>query len=220
MTRPRYRHIIWDWNGTLLDDLDYTIGVMNGILGARGLQLLDRTRCRALFDFPVRKYYERLGFDAVRDSFERVSEEFISNYNARRLECRLHSAVPTLLPAIRSNGLGQSILSAYPHATLVQIVEHHGIAQHFTHISGLGDIHAHGKIELGRALLARLDVPPGEILLVGDTVHDHEVAIALGAKSALVTTGNHSVERLRACTEDVFDSLEELAAKFGLTADS
>jgi phosphoglycolate phosphatase len=68
MPVPRYRHIVWDWNGTLLDDLDYSIGVMNTLLARRALPLLDRARYHALFDFPVRDYYYRLGFDQASDS--------------------------------------------------------------------------------------------------------------------------------------------------------
>ena len=63
--QPHYRHIIWDWNGTLLDDLDYCVGIMNAILRRRSLPELDRARYRAVFDFPVRDYYARLGFDAT-----------------------------------------------------------------------------------------------------------------------------------------------------------
>jgi len=216
MTRPRYRHIIWDWNGTLLDDLDYTITVMNGLLRPRGLPLLDRARCQAVFDFPVQRYYERLGLDPDRHPFEQVSAEFIAGYEARRLECRLHPAVPRLLAATQAAGIAQSILSAYPHRTLVEIVAHFGLTDRFAHISGLGDIHARSKIELGRALLARLPVSPAEILVVGDTVHDHEVAVALGADSALVATGHHSAERLRPCTGRVYADLGELAVDLGL----
>jgi phosphoglycolate phosphatase len=215
MTRAPYRHIIWDWNGTLLDDLDLSIEVMNALLTRRTLPLLDRVRYHAIFDFPVRRYYERLGFDPARDSFEQLSVEFISGYEAHRLEAVLHRATTRTLTAVCAAGLGQSILSAYRHETLHEIVAHFGLTAHFDHIAGLDNIHAHSKVALGRELVARLDVAPGEILLVGDTLHDLEVARDLGVACALVAAGHHPSERLCASGAPVYDDLATFAAAHG-----
>ena len=156
MPLTRYHHLIWDWNGTLLDDLDLCIDVMNAILDRRQLPQLHRARYHALFDFPVRTYYERLGFDPAEDSFARLSVEFISGYDARRLESSLHPAARRVLAAASAAGLRQSILSAYRQETLHEIVQHFGLAAHFDHIAGLPNIHAHSKLALGHALVRRL----------------------------------------------------------------
>lgn len=215
MTRSRYRHIIWDWNGTLLDDLDLSISVMNGLLARRRLPLLDRSRYHTLFDFPVRAYYERLGFDPVVDGFERLSVEFISGYDARRLEAALHANAAATLKSIGHAGLQQSILSAYRHETLHEIVAHFDLTGHFAHIAGLDNIHAHSKVALGRALVARIDAAPKEILLIGDTLHDFEVARELGVDCALVAAGHHPSPRLQASGAPVFDNLSAFAAAHG-----
>jgi len=215
MTRPRYRHLIWDWNGTLLDDLDYTIGVMNAVLARRQLPLLQRERYHAVFDFPVRTYYARLGFDPVADPFEKVSTEFIVDYDARRTEPSLHAATASTLAAVRATGAGQSILSAYRHETLLEIVAHFGLTGLFDHIAGLDNHHAHSKVALGRDLLARLKVAPADILLIGDTLHDFEVARELGVDCALVAAGHHPAERLRAGGVPVFADLGAFAAAYG-----
>ena len=211
----RYRHIIWDWNGTLLDDLDYSIGVMNALLARRQLALLDRARYHALFDFPVRAYYERLGFDPAVDPFEKLSTEFISGYDARRTDAPLHVQTAATLTAVRKIGLSQSILSAYRHETLHEIVAHFGLTAHFDHIAGLDNIHAHSKLALGRDLVARLGVAPTEILLVGDTLHDHDVARELGIASALIAAGHHPAERLRQTGAPVYATLADFAAAHG-----
>lgn len=215
MTRPRYRHVIWDWNGTLLDDLDYSIGIINAVLARRRLPTLDRMRYHAIFDFPVRTYYDRLGFDPVTDPFEKVSLEFITGYDARRTEPALHASAASTLAAVRAAGLGQSILSAYGHETLQSIVAHFGLTAHFDHIAGLDNHHAHSKVALGRDLVARLGVAPADILLVGDTLHDHEVARELGVACALVAAGHHPAERLRTSGALVFTDLGALAAAYG-----
>ena len=218
MLTPPYRHIIWDWNGTLLDDLEYSIDVMNGVLDRRSLPHLNRARYHALFDFPVQNYYARLGFDPAIDPFEKLSIEFISAYDARRLECALHRDTREILASIARAGLDQSILSAYRGETLREIVAHFGIAGHFAHIDGLDNIHAHSKTALGRALVARLGLPPDEILLVGDTLHDFEVAHGLGIDCALVAAGHHPADRLRQVTTRVYPDLHMLAAGMGLVS--
>ena len=212
----RRRHVIWDWNGTLLDDLDLCVDVMNGLLGRRGLPLLDRARYLRLFDFPVREYYERLGFDFVRDSFEELSVEFISAYDARRWECQLQPKAKTILESLQAAGVIQSVLSAYRQETLQEIVGHFGLTPYFKRILGLDNIYAHSKAELGRNWVAELGLPPGEILLIGDTLHDLDVAQAIGVDCVLVACGHHPEARLRSRTDRVLADLSGLGAWPGL----
>jgi phosphoglycolate phosphatase len=213
---PAYRHIIWDWNGTLLDDLDYSIAVMNGLLWRRGLPLLDRSRYHAHFDFPVRNYYAQLGFDPAQDSFESLSAEFISNYDAQRLDCALHRDARRLLSALTAAGLTQSILSAYRQTTLEEIVAHFELTHHFTDLAGLDNIYAGSKAKLGQAQVIKLGLPPTEILLIGDTIHDLEVAREIGVDCVLVAAGHHPSEKLHHHHHRVLASLAELPTIPGL----
>ena len=211
-----YRHVIWDWNGTLLDDLDLCVEAVNGLLARRGLPALDRVRYRAIFDFPVRDYYRRLGLPVDDASFHALSVEFIGAYEARRLEPGLQPGAADVLAAIARRGLTQSILSAYHRDSLRVVVRHHGVDTHFTALHGLDNIYAQSKVALGRACLAALALPPPEVLLIGDTLHDLHVARELGVACALVAHGHHATERLRAATEHVFPDLRALASALGL----
>ena len=216
MQRSSYRHVIWDWNGTLLDDLDLCIDVMNGLLQRRGLPLLDRVRYHAVFDFPVHAYYERLGFDFRRDSFEQLSVEFIAGYEARRVESRLQPGAREVLASLQHAGLTQSVLSAYRGETLREIVGHFGLTPYFVRLTGLENIYAHSKTERGRAWVAELGLPGNDILMIGDTLHDLEVAEALGVDCVLVAAGHHSAERLRQRAGRVLDDLHQLRSVPGL----
>jgi phosphoglycolate phosphatase len=218
MQRTPYRHVIWDWNGTLLDDLDLCIDIMNGLLRRRGLPLMDRARYHAVFDFPVRAFYECLGFDFRRDSFEELSAEFISGYEARREETRLHPGARKILTALQLAGVTQSILSAYRADTLREIVDHFGLTPCFMRLIGLDNIYAHSKTELGRAWVAELGLPGKDILMIGDSLHDGEVAEALGVDCVLVAAGHHPAERLRQRGGRVLSGLDELRKVPGLPA--
>ena len=83
------RHVIWDWNGTLLDDAWLCVEVMNELLVEHSLPAVDAQRYEALFTFPVVEYYRQLGFDFERTPFEEVGTAFIEGYQARQHECEL-----------------------------------------------------------------------------------------------------------------------------------
>ena len=67
-----YKHIIWDWNGTLLDDVDIVIDCMNSLLKKRNLPLLHVDKYKDIFTFPVKDYYSQLGFDFTTEPFEKT----------------------------------------------------------------------------------------------------------------------------------------------------
>lgn len=206
-----YRHIVWDWNGTLFDDAWLCVDVMDGILRAHSLPGLSPERYADLFDFPVRDYYLRLGFDFACDPFEIVGAEFIAVYERRRLECGLQPGVRGILDAIRAAGIAQSVLSAYRHDTLDELLRHFDVRDRFAQVVGGDDIYAYGKREQGVAWLRRSGLAPGDVLLIGDTVHDAEVAAAMGADCRLIPCGHQSRAKLAATGAPVVDSLRSLS---------
>ncbi len=207
MSLPRYRHIIWDWNGTLMDDAWLCVEVLNELLQQRSLPPVSMEHYRREFGFPVVHYYRKLGFDFERDSFEKVSHEFIGAYNQRRLECSLYSGVEEVLALLKEQGVTHSVLSAYRHDTLLEIIRHYSLDTHFVGINGLGDIYANSKVDLGLRWIEQLPFTRSEILLVGDTEHDYEAAQAMGVSCVLLTHGHHEPVRLQALTEQVLPDL-------------
>lgn len=206
--RPEFRHVVWDWNGTLLDDTWLCIDVMNGLLAERGLPRLTRERYHAIFDFPVIEYYRRLGFDFARDPFPIIGAEFIRRYETRRLECGLQPGATRAIAHLGHVGLSQSVLSAYKQDTLEELLEHFGIRHHFGDVLGSDNVYAEGKVAQGRRWIARSGLRADSVLLVGDTTHDAEVAAAMGCSCLLVADGYHPRERLEPCGAPVVDNLD------------
>ena len=190
MTTAKLSAIIWDWNGTLLDDVDYAIGCMNRVLSARGMPPLDRDRYRRIFTFPVEEYYLRLGFDLERESFATLSREFIDHYYSGLSEPVLYPGAMEIVDELVRLGLRQYILSAMEKGPLLKQLDHHRLVGRFTAIQGLDHINATGKMAEGELLLQRMQVDHGAILFVGDTRHDLEVARRLGLPAVILAHGH------------------------------
>jgi phosphoglycolate phosphatase len=193
------RHIIWDWNGTLLDDVDACVAAINVLLARRGLPRVDRARYTEVFAFPVIDYYRRLGFDFEREDWHALATEYHVVYDHESAAAPLRPGTADLLAALRARGIDLSVLSACEQARLDAMMAARGVRDSFRKVCGRADVYAHSKLTLGRELLNGGRWKAAESLLVGDTTHDHEVALALGVPCLLMTGGHQSRARLEAC---------------------
>lgn len=207
----QYRHVIWDWNGTLVDDVNYSIGVINKLLAARGMNPVDQEYYREIFGFPIRDYYARLGFVYDQETFEDVADEFMGYYNQDSFENMvLHDDVPEVLAVIAAQNITQHVLSATRVTELVKVIRQLNLECYFDSITGLTDNYAESKVESGKAMMARLKLPPELTVMIGDTLHDYEVASELGCDCILVSRGHQSHERLKQLNVPVVKTLKDL----------
>ncbi len=206
-----YKHIIWDWNGTLINDSQVCTQVLNAILAKYGKAPTTFSQYRRAFGFPIAAFYEGLGFDFTRESYDEIADDYIDIYARRQFECQLHAGVSQVLQDCGNLGLGQSILSAYNQTMLEEVVQQFQIAHHFTHIIGRQDFHAKSKIHLGRTLIRSLEIPPQQIVIIGDTTHDFEVARDLGTHCLLISSGHQHPDRLQPCGAPVLKAIREVS---------
>ncbi|USN46602.1 MAG: HAD family hydrolase [Pseudobdellovibrionaceae bacterium] len=201
-----YEHIIWDWNGTLLNDAHIAVEVVGELLEEHGLPSIDLTQYRDLFGFPVKDSYEVLGFDFSEISFEELSDRFMDRYHQRSKDhAQPFLGIEAILKSIAENKQ-QSILSAAAQWHLDELTRHFSLHHHFHNIYGLSDHYAHSKVERGRELVAGSTVPREKTILIGDTDHDWHVAEAVGIDVLLIADGHQSYERLIAAHSNVLAS--------------
>lgn len=191
-----YKHIIWDWNGTLLNDRWFCIEIMNGVLRRRDMKEMTENWFLENFCFPVKDYYIKLGFDFEKEPFSISGSEFIKDYMNQHHIPKLHSEAKTTLEYFNEKGITQSILSAASQVMLDDILKYHDIRDYFIRIIGQDNHYAYGKEVVGKAWVDELHYGPHEILFIGDTPHDYEVANYIGADCVLVANGHVSIERL------------------------
>ena len=206
----RYTHVIWDFNGTILDDVQLGIDCVNRMLARRGLPILaDREAYHRVFGFPIEDYYRRVGFDFEREDYHSVlAPEWVALYLAGEGNCPIHPGVAETVASIRRKGLGQVILSASDLTQLTGQLSRLGLVDEFDEILGLDNIHAHGKTALAIAWKQRN--PDAVPLFVGDTEHDADVAEAIGGDCILFAGGHQSRERLAMRGMPVISAIPEI----------
>ncbi|HWU42023.1 MAG TPA: HAD hydrolase-like protein, partial [Bdellovibrio sp.] len=167
-----YKHIIWDWNGTLVDDVDVAVEAINVLLREHQLPLVTATTYRDIFSFPVKDYYEKLGFNFQKTSFESLCDRFVQEYNVHRAGlASLFHGVPDLLKTIKESKT-QSILSAAAQWHLDEITKHFEVHHLFHHRYGIDNHYASSKLERGKQLIAASNISERDTILIGDTDHD------------------------------------------------
>jgi len=202
--------IIWDWNGTLLNDAEVCLSTMNTMLELRDLPTINIDTYKEVFNFPVEEYYQKIGFDFQKESFEKLSVEFIDAYTLNLNSAPLVSGAEQVLGILRSQRKENVILSAMKQDMLSISVHEKGIENYFRDILGINDIYAASKVSLALEYVKKRNVSAENILFIGDTIHDYEVADEIGSRCILIADGHQSEERLRATGAKVLPALTSL----------
>ena len=205
----KYDHIIWDFNGTILDDVDTGIRSVNKLLEDRGLpKLSDKESYRAVFGFPIIDYYRRLGFDFEAEPYEVIAPLWVEQYMINVKDAPVFEDVRETIAYFDSCGIPQTLLSATEKNMLLGQLEELGLKDAFAQILGRDDIHAASKG--GVAQSWRAEHPNERTLMIGDTDHDLQVAEQIDADCALVCRGHQAREYLGTLGVPVFEDLSQL----------
>ena len=145
----QYKQIIWDWNGTLLDDVWLFVDIMNSILENHNMDTITVQKYRKIFEFPIEGYYEKLGFNLKQESFQETGLKFIRAYEKRCYEAELHQMVNAILYKLMSMNIKHYILSAQHQTLLDDLTNYYNVRKYFTDIIGLNNYYAHSKIDKG-----------------------------------------------------------------------
>ena len=202
--------ILWDWNGTLLDDVDICITAMNKMLSDRKMATINSDFYYTNFTFPVIRYYEAMGWDFTKESFSDISIEFMSNYDAIFNSSPLHKNTFETLDYFKKQGYKQIVVSALEHNRLIESLAIHGLDQFFDTAYGIENILGGGKIHLAKKMIEQQNLNPEKACMIGDTEHDLEVAEAIGTQCILVAHGHHKIERLQQLNVKVVNNFAEL----------
>ena len=208
----KYKHIIWDWNGTLLNDLTLCVELLNISLEKRKLPLMNEDKYRKKFLFPIKTFYESIGFDFSEEDFEITNDEFHDGFEKNFKKLALQPYAVDTISHFKELGITQSILSATVQKRLEQQVNFFGIDHLLDYVVGISNTPSgYGKEFEGKELLKKTDIPLNETIIVGDSMLDFSVAKALEIDCALLSNGHNNLERLKATGSKTFSNIQSFS---------
>lgn len=202
--------IIWDWNGTLLNDVQMCINCMNQLLKERNLENLDLQSYRQVFTFPVQEYYQKIGIDFDQDPFDIIGHKFMELYFKNIPECSLHHGAKSMLLNFKERKMNQYILSAMEQNALEESLKNFGISHIFKAVYGIDNHLASGKTQRALQMIQKYQIIRENTVIIGDTVHDKEVGDLLGIQTVLLDIGHQSKSRLLNTGASVLSGYNEL----------
>lgn len=204
----KYDLVIWDFNGTIADDVQIGIDSANVVLKRRNMKTIDsKEQYRELFCFPIIKYYERLGFDFSKEPYEVPADEWTAEYIKRENSLRPTEGCVPVLQKIKEAGITQIIISSSEITMLKRELSILGVDGYFDEVLGKSDNYAYGKIEMAKEWSCGKHF---SAILIGDSIHDLETATALGADCVLYSGGHDSRNRLEECGAPVVDRIVDI----------
>lgn len=181
MNLSHIRAVCWDWNGTLLDDTEICREVMNTVLRDHDLEpFADLEAYRSVFRFPIRDFYGSVGLGD--DTFVSAATMYLELLATRVGEARLHDDARATLSALQELGIRQVLASATVADALLQQMAPYDVDDAFEEVLSIVDPYRASKHEVIARWLATSGVPAKDLLVIGDTNHDREIADALGAE--------------------------------------
>lgn len=184
--------IIFDWNGTLLNDLSHNLSIINKMRALYNLVPLSQESYQTHFCFPLEKFYEDTGFGKEVISFEDATQLFIDFYHDGLEKVQLFEYLESTLRQVKSLGYKTAILSAYNHERLVEMVKDRGLNSYFDEVVGIEGDGASSKGKQFEKLVLRNKIDCESSYMIGDTDHDFEVAKSQGVNSILIPNGHQN----------------------------
>ncbi len=200
--------ILWDFNGTVMDDLGASVGAVNAMLARRHLLPITEEWYTLHLIMPLEAFYESVGFDMKQERIEEVSEEF--QRECGKFPRPVFPEVLRMLETFRSKGYRQLLFSSLHHDILIRQAEERGISAYFEGIVGRQDRSLGGKEQAVQAYFEARNIHPHEVLFIGDLTTDAAMAEYIGSPCALIAKGHQHHSVLEQTGAYVLDSATDL----------
>lgn len=113
-----YTAVVWDWTGTILNDVEYNLCIVNTLMKNRGMKPITLEIYLSAFKMPIRNFYTDIGFDLEKEDFEKLASEYNAMYKAGFSGISLTEGVIEVLEYFYQKGVKQYIVSASEQKSL------------------------------------------------------------------------------------------------------
>lgn len=204
------KYIFWDFNGTILDDARLCYDILIEMLKEEERPLVTFDEYLMIFTFPVEAYYDKV-YDLKKTPFKVLAHRFIERYQPRSLDLSLHEGVIETINACEKLGYQNVLLSASEIKNLHEQLKHYQIDHLFQTVLGTSDVYANSKVKVAEKFIFENKIDPKDIVMIGDTLHDAEVAHTLGCRIILFTQGHQHPSRF--LNYEKIDQIQALLGK-------
>ena len=211
----KYKNIIWDWNGTILNDTPVAFEATNILLERFDYPKITLEFYRDNIDTPIVNFYSKI-FDLNKHDVKMLDDEWGALYNQLSDKIQLHAGVEEMLSTFANNNLNQIILSAFKTNEIAKYARKFSIEHFFDDILGTQNIVMESKTVRGRRYIQENGFTSEQTLYIGDTAHDYHTARDLGVDCILFSGGQQSPRLLQQCGVPVYEDFE--AIKIHLTS--
>lgn len=204
------KYIFWDFNGTVLDDVELCYAILCEMLEEEKRPSITFDAYLHIFTFPIKDYYEKL-YDFNQTSYPELAHRFIKKYQPRSLKLDLHEGIVETINKLSRMGYQHVLLSASEYYNLMEQLKHYQIDHLFKAVLGTRDVYATSKVIIAKQYMEQEKINPEDVLMIGDTLHDAEVAQALNCRIILYTKGHQHPSRFQ--NYETLDQIQDLLGK-------
>lgn len=205
-----YKVIIWDFNGTIIDDIDAALASVNDMLERRSLPTINFEQYASYVDTPIIKFYEHIFDDLYSMDFDIIAREFNEGYEKHLGRKPVMKHAEEALEYFNSIGKLQTVISATHIDKVNRRLKEFGLTEYFDKILAHNNLIAEDKTHLAVKYFAEKNIKAEEAIVIGDCVADYKMAKTLGCDCVLTTQGHQSRKEFALTDAVVIDSLLEL----------
>lgn len=207
----KYKYIVWDYNGTIINDAGLAVDAENMVLQSYGLSPISLEYYLKECEMPLINFYRKI-FDLSKYDYKEIAKRFIENYDKLFYTADIFPEVRDMIEMLSNNGLIQGVISGFETERLVGSLKKFELDGYFKFISGADNIHAGDKSERAAKVIEKNGFEPSETLFIGDMYHDYETACKVGADCVLIAKGHQGVDVLRSYGIKVLDNASQLSS--------
>jgi phosphoglycolate phosphatase len=194
-----YSVVIFDWDGTLMDS---THSIVSAIQGAcRDLELPEPTSAQAswVIGLSLESALRRAVPDLTPSMEPLFLERYRYHYLLRDTKLKLFEGVPEMLDDLRAAGATLAVATGKSRVGLNRALASTALQGHFAATRCADETFGKPHPAMLHELIDELMVDPDEVVMVGDTSHDLNMAANAGVHGLGVTYGAHPKQELLSC---------------------
>lgn len=211
MEKKRYELLVFDWDGTLVDS---TAAIAQAILGAAddiGTPVPDRSLASHVIGLGLAQALARVVPYLPAERIGDFAARYRAHYSGSENAVRLFDGALEMLDTLQERGVRMAIATGKTRAGLDRALKNAGLQGHFASVRCADQTEPKPHPAMLQELARELDVDLENMLMIGDTSHDLQMAAAAGVAAVGVAYGAHpraELERLQPLA--VFDSMVAL----------